>query len=570
MSTDSISARVLLLASVLMTILGLLGTRTLSLAQTANTPQASTTAGNYRISGTVVSKIDGHPLARTRITLRDAKAPQKFESLITSDDGKFEFTGVPAGKYDLHGAKRGFISASYDQHEQFSTALVTGAGLETESLVLRLAPAAIIAGKVLDEAGDPVRRATVTLYYDDHTSGVDQIRQANGAQTDDQGAFEMPSLMPGTYFLSTNAKPWYATHPMSEPTNSGSEPHAAPQILDRPSLDRSLDVAYPVTYYPDVTDADSATPIPIRGGERLQVEIHLNPVPALRLLFRVPKLDRRTVVFPQLEQPAFDTSTFVQNDGIRPISPGLVEITGVPAGHYNIRLNGPGTTAIQMNGVDLSKDGDEIDTSTGEALSTVKVSVQVNSETALPPQLFVVLRSAHRSMAGGQQVNDKGEAEFQQIPAGRYEPLLFGSSRAYSVLRISAEGAEVSGHTIIVAPGSSPSVSLTLVGGSLNVEGTAKRGDKPFAGAMVVLVPKDPENNRDLFRRDQSDLDGTFSLLNAVPGSYTVLAIENGWDLDWSQPAVIAAYLKHGRTIQIGSSPGRPMNLSEAVEVQSK
>lgn len=173
-------------------------------------------------------------------------------------------------------------------------------------------------------------------------------------------------------------------------------------------------------------------------------------------------------------------------------------------------------------------------------------------------------------MAGGQQINSKGEAGFQQIPAGRYEPLVFGSSRAYSVLRISAEGAEVSGHTITVAPGSSPSVSLTLVGGSLNVEGIAKRGNKPFAGAMVVLVPKDPDNNHDLFRRDQSDLDGTFSLLNVVPGTYTVLAIENGWDLDWSQPAVIAAYLKHGRTIQIGSSPGRPVNLSEAVEVQSK
>ena len=27
----------------------------------------------------------------------------------------------------------------------------------------------------------------------------------------------MASLMPGTYFLSANAKPWYATHPISEP-----------------------------------------------------------------------------------------------------------------------------------------------------------------------------------------------------------------------------------------------------------------------------------------------------------------------------------------------------------------
>jgi hypothetical protein len=109
-----------------------------------------------------------------------------------------------------------------------------------------------------------------------------------------------------------------------------------------------------------------------------------------------------------------------------------------------------------------------------------------------------------------------------------------------------------------------------VVGGGLNVEGTAKRAGKPFAGAMVVLVPKNPEENRDLFRRDQSDLDGTFNLQDVVPGSYTVLAIENGWDLDWSQPAVIAAYTKRGRTLEVGNHSGRTMNLPEPVEVLSK
>jgi hypothetical protein len=123
---------------------------------------------------------------------------------------------------------------------------------------------------------------------------------------------------------------------------------------------------------------------------------------------------------------------------------------------------------------------------------------------------------------------------------------------------------------ITVTAGSSPSVSLTVVGGSLNVEGTAKRAGRPFAGAMVVLVPKNPEGNSGLFRRDQSDLDGTFNLQNVVPGSYTVLAIENGWDLDWSQPAVITAYVDRGRTIEVGNHSGRAMNLSDAIEVQSK
>ncbi|MFZ0863368.1 MAG: carboxypeptidase-like regulatory domain-containing protein [Candidatus Sulfotelmatobacter sp.] len=559
--THSISIRSLCL----MTAIGLCGARPLTSAQTPGISRAATPGNGYRIAGTVVSKTDGHPLARARIIVRDTKTPQKFESLVTSEDGRFEFAGVPAGKYDLNGAKRGYISASYDQHEQFSTAIVTGAGLDTQALVLRLAPTAIISGKILDESGDPVRHATVTVYYDDHSSGVDQIRQYRGAQTDDEGAYEVAGVMPGTYFLSASAKPWYAVHPRSN--SPGSVPDGKP--ADTPNVDRSFDVAYPLTYYADVTEADSATPIPIRGGERLQVEIHLNPVPSLHLLFRVPSNGTNGYSVPRLEQPAFDSSTFLLSDGVRTISPGVVELTGIPAGRYNVRLNGPGP-AIQMNGVDLSKDGEEIDTSSGEALSTVKVSVQVPGEATLPPQLTVGLRSGSRAFAGVQPFSPKGEAELAQIAAGRYEVLVWGSDKQYSIAKLSAEGAEVSGHSLIVTAGSSPSVSLTVVGGSLNVEGTAKRASKPFAGAMVVLVPKNPEGNRDLFRRDQSDLDGTFNLLNVVPGSYTVLAIENGWDLDWSQPAVIAAYVNRGRPIEVGNHFGRTMNLSEPVEVQSK
>jgi hypothetical protein len=546
-------------------LLCLLGACAFTAAQTPRIPQAAT-PGGYRIAGTVVSKTDGHPLARARITIRDAKTPQNFQSLVTADDGKFEFSGVARGKYSLTGAKRGFITASYDQHDQFSTAIVTGAGLETEALVLRLAPAAVIAGRILDEAGEPVRHALVTLYYDNHNSGVDQIRPFHTAQTDDEGAYEIASLMPGTYFLSASAKPWYAIHPTSNPPDS---PRA--KVADATSAERSLDVAYPLTYYPDVTESDSATPIPVRGGERLTVDIHFNPVPSLHLLFRLPNNGNKGDIFPRLEQPTFDGSTVIQSDILRTVSPGLVDVTGIPAGRYNVRFFGAGS-GIQMNGVDLTKDGEEIDTSGSEALSTVKVSVQVPGEATLPSELSVVLRSGTGFVGGvhASPIGAKGELEFDQIPAGRYEVLVGNAATPYSIAHISAEGAEVSGHTLTVTAGSSPSVVLTLVGGTQNVEGTIQRAGKPFAGAMVVLVPKNPETDHDLFRRDQSDLDGTFSLRAVVPGSYTVLAIENGWDLDWSQPAVIAAYLSHGRTIEVANHPGRTINLSEVIEVQSK
>jgi len=542
-------------------VLWSLGARAWAAPQSAS-PAATVPSGGYRIAGTVVSKADTRPLARSRVTIRDAKDGQKFEFLITSEDGKFEFTRLPAGKYSLSGAKRGFISASYEQHDEFSTAIVTGAGIDTENLVLRLAPNAVIAGKVLDEVGDPVRQATVTLYYDDHSSGVDRIHPFSGAQTDDLGEYELTPLRPGTYFLSAGGKPWYAVHPPSAPVNSESNGQEAP------ATDRSLDVAYPVTYYPDVTDADSALPIPIRGGERVEADFHLNPVPSLRLLFHAPDDGSHTFFVPQLQQPAFDGYTSVQTSVIGTASPGVVEVTGIPAGRYNVSIHGPAST-LQVSGVDLTKDGEEVDVSKGEASSSVKFSIQIAGEAAPPAQLTVGLRSGSR-VVGASQTDSKGEADLEQIAVGKYEVVVWGTGKRYSVARISAQGAEVSGHTLSVAAGSSPSVSLSVVTGNTDIQGTVTKAGKGFAGAMVVLVPKLPEQDRDLFRRDQSDLDGSFLLHAVIPGDYTLLAIENGWDLDWSQPGVIAAYLKKGRKIAISNQDGRPMNLLDRVEVQSK
>jgi hypothetical protein len=276
-------------------------------------------------------------------------------------------------------------------------------------LILKLAPHAVIGGKVLDEVGEPVRHATVTLYYDNHRQGVDEIHMIRSAQTDDLGAYEMTPLMPGTYFLSVTAKPWYGMHPPSEPVNSNPD-----RQEPLPSaIDRSLDVAYPVTYYADVTDAESATPIPVRGGEHVQVDIHVNPVPALRLIFHVSGNENRFPM-PQLEQPAFDGATFVPSGGGRSISPGVWEVFGIPAGRYNIRIPGEGAGA-QMNGVDLTKDGEDVDTSTAEAFSSVKVTVQVPGETSVPTGLMIGLRGRSRFFSPWHAVDSKGEAEIPPV-----------------------------------------------------------------------------------------------------------------------------------------------------------
>ncbi len=518
---------------------------------TAETSQIP--SGPFRIAGTVVSAKGGNPLARCRVTITDPKYRESVKFVIGGDDGRFEFH-VPAGKYTLEGAKRGYITASYNQHEQFSTAIVTGvADLDTENLVLRLAANAVLTGLVLDEFGEPVRDAQISVYREEHPSGVDRTSLYRGSSTDDQGRYEVTPLDEGTYFVSAKASPWYAVHPVLNTEGAANAPA---------QVDSSLDVAYPITYYGDATEADDATPIPVRGGDRLEADIHLNPVPALHLILHVPTGSS----FPVLYKTAFNDTEQLEGHSIQSVAPGVYELSGIAAGRYMVRMpeaNGHAGEPVEVN----LNGGGELDVSSGKATSQVKATTQLAGAGSLPEDLQISLRSS-KGRTVRVQVDAKGDANFSEVAAGKYDVLAGSPSQRFSVVRVASEAGVISGHTVTVPVGASLTLALSIAEGSVSVEGFAKRDGKPVGGAMIVLVPKNSEGDSDRFRRDESDLDGSFQLKDVVPGSYTVIAIENGWDLEWAEPAVVAQYLKHGQTVEVGNGSTKAMHLADAVEVQ--
>lgn len=518
--------------------------------------------GGFRISGKVVSSTTGAPLSQARVTIANARNRREIYSVVTADGGQFEFTHLRAAKYSLEGARRGFIPGFYNQHEQFSTAIVTGPEMDSENLILRLTPDAVITGRILDEAGEPVRETSVFLYRQGHNTGVARIRRMRGSQGDDLGSYEFAELPPGDYFVAVSAKPWYALRVY----NHGAEGPELPTAIDP-----SIDVAYPTTYYPDVTDSDDAAPIPLRGGEHLSIDIHLHPVQALRLTFHVEHPEQGFSP-PLLQRRVFDSTEFVRGETTNTNTPGTFEISGIPAGKYTIAIPDPSTGRMgsRTSEIDLNTDGQEIDASSGEPASSVKISVRVVGETKIPAQMAVALQNSDRHLVGADEVDAQGEVNFAGIASGKYTVLASAPGKGYSVIRISSDGSETSGHTLDVAPGSTMTCSIQVIGGSSNVEGVAQHAGKPVSGAMVVLVPKDPEANRELFLRDQSDSDGSFTLPNVVPGSYTVVAIENGWDLDWSQPGVISHYLPKGQAINVGGEAEGSIHLPAPVDVQPR
>jgi hypothetical protein len=543
------------LAPLALVLCGLLCASLKIQAQTPNAEPGEIPSGPYRIAGRVVNSKGGSPLTRTRVTIADAKIRENIQYVVTADDGRFEFH-VPAGKFALQGAKRGFITAAYNQHDQFSTAIVTGADVDAANLTLRLAPNAVLSGRVLDESGEPVRNAQITAYRENRFSGISQVSRYRSATTDDQGRYEVATLDEGTYFVSAKATPWYAVH---APSASGDATTPPSQV------DPTLDVAYSVTFYGDTTDTDSASPIPVRGGDRLEADIHLTPAPALHLLFRFA--ENSQVAFPQLQRQSFDGVEDVEGN-IQGVSPGVYELTGIAAGRYMVRMPDSNGQLREPTSINLTS-SQELDGSSGNSTSKVKVTIEGtgSSTTGVPPQLQLGLRD-NKGKVIRSEVDTKGEANFADVIPGKYDVLAGSQNQVFSVQRISWEGGGVSGRSLTIPAGASVSISVSLLGGSATVEGFAKRNGKGVDGAMVVLIPKDPEANHDRFRRDQTDLDGSFSLYNVSPGSYTVIAIENGWDLDWAKPAVLANYGRHGQSLVIRAQTKGTIRLPEPIAAE--
>jgi hypothetical protein len=523
----------------------------------------------YRVAGIVVNDADGAPLGRTRVSLAEAKDRRKAESVVTGADGKFEFRNVPAGKFSLEGMRRNFMITAYQGHEGFSTAIVTGAGLETESLVLRLMPLGSISGRVMDEAGEPVRDARVRLSIRRNQLGEDRILPRVFATTDDEGKYEFRDLGPAEYFVSVAAKPWYAVRPVWESQNG---------VRTRvDTIAPDLDVTYGRTYYNGATEQEGATPLTVSKGEHLTADLHLNPVPSLTVIVKTQEDPGGQRIFrpPILRK----TDAGGLEDVVAEMSPsgvaGEMMISGLTPGRYAMTSFAPeGGMTRQMGQVEITQDGQTLEPKAQDGSGTVKLRVKTVRGEDLRNELSFSLRDEHRRTIAYAEMKGRGEATFERVPAGRYAVLTHTSQPPqYTIGKMVIEGKEVEGHDIAVGDGATMEIDATLMAAIVSVEGVVHRKDgKPAGGAMVALVPKDmdPRTHPERIRWDQSDLDGSFMVGGILPGKYTLIAVQDAWGTAWLKEGLLDKYLAHGQELTIGELMTAPVTLPEPLEAQAK
>ena len=515
----------------------------------------------YRIAGLVVNSLTGQPVPSASVAIAPITQGADREiskSVTTGTDGRFSFVALSRGKYSLMATARGSSLQYFDHHDPFATAIAVGLGLDTDHLVFRIQPDASIEGDITDDNNEPIQNAMVRLFQASTEGGQQKTVPMNQDQTDDLGHYRIGHLAPGTYYLSVSARPWYAqnSNPHRGPGNPN--PKSDAQAMQDAA---TLDVTYPLTFYPGTTDSAGATPLQLTPGEKATADVTLHAIPSLHLQIHTASAENAVLgrmVFPRISQRIFEgylDSVFNAPDSW--VAPGVLEISGLAPGHYIVEMplstgpNDKGGGKSWYREIELAGDAD-ISASDGPSFASVSGSIFFQDAARVPRQASIQLTNPETGETFRSDIADRGEFDFRSddVRPGRYI-IALENTGGFFLQKITAAGAKVMGRTIEIGSTGSVHINGIASRGAAQVDGTAMREDEPFAGAMIILVPQDPANNAPLFRRDQSDSDGTFTLPDVVPGQYTVIAIANGWDLEWANPAVLQPYLKKGETVQV-------------------
>src|SRR5207244_11757906 len=100
----------------------------------------------------------------------------------------------------------------------------------------------------------------------------------------------------------------------------------------------SLDVVYPITFYPGVTDEGSSAGLVLSAGAKQEANITLRAVPATRLRLTAVNNEAGTSFGVDAGQRVFGTFTFGLNNDVGQVAPGEYEVAGLPPGELTLVL----------------------------------------------------------------------------------------------------------------------------------------------------------------------------------------------------------------------------------------
>ena len=498
------------------------------------------------VEGTLVNRVTGMPVRKGYVTLQAVRrgmqppntANANSYTVTSNADGKFVFEDVDPGQYTVSADRGGYIRTNYRSNAGATFTLT--AGQRVKDFRIAMVPQGVIAGRVVDEDGDPITDARVEAQRWVMSGGIRVLRGGQQFPVDDQGNFRIANLSAGRYLLEAN-------YSRNVPVSAGKSREA-----------------YVTTFYPAAMDIQDATAISLApGGEITNAEIRLRKTRVFRVQGKIvdssgaPVRRMAMALTPKNALPGLGftgRSLTISNDGafdfphVRPGNYTIEPANNVFFGGNDQNDTGSNKKIFGRFPVAVTnEDVKDLVVTLGLGPVVTGNIVTEGGESQPPPESdgnkpqqqqqankpvpTVRLAPVDSTILSGYNARSKPDGTFEQadIAPERYRVEVNGLTDGAYVKSIRFGNEDITYGVLDLTAASGGAIDIKLSPNGASVSGSVHNDKSEAVGDVVVtLAPASMEAAQKtlFFRQTRADASGKFRFRGIPPGEYRVLAWE--------------------------------------------
>ena len=511
------------------------------------------------VSGMVVRLAGDEPLKAASVELQSLENRAHTASTVTDAGGRFEIKGIDPGRYRLSVSRNGFVPQEYGQRKPDGPGAILSLRprQDLKDLLFRLIPSAVIAGRVINEDGDPLPWVQVSALREVYSKGKKSLTSQTTVPSNDLGEYRLFDLRPGRYFVRADYKP-------------------NEHVIGRDETERMSgreQQGYVPMYYPGTSDPARASTLSVKAGEEIPgLEILIRQVPTFTVRGRVYNLVPRgsTAAYTLTLVPSESSQWFTlpERDTLADAPDGSFVIRDVLPGSYTLMAfwsdearRYQAFQKLEVGNADV--DGANLTIAQGKTLSG---HVTWDGRPSLDADFLVVfLRGADRSYGFTQRarVSPTGSFALNDIFDGSYRLAIAGQSKDCYLKEVRYGAADGLADGFNVSRGTNASLEVTISSRGARIGGSVKDKDNgPVTGVWVVLLPVGENRAQDrLSQKVATDQYGHFLLRGIPPGEYQLFCWDEVEDGAWEDPDFLKAFENQAQKVSLKEADSQTVDV---------
>ncbi|HEY7058263.1 MAG TPA: carboxypeptidase-like regulatory domain-containing protein [Vicinamibacterales bacterium] len=480
-----------------------------------------------------------------RVPVRTARA---------DDDGRFRFEDLPEGQFQIAVAKPGFTALDpHDFAMPFVRELGSGPEVKIEegekrkNLEIKLVRLGTITGRVVDELGEPVERASMQALRIEYQAGRRWLVPADtrAQLSDDRGQYRLYGLPPGDYVLSASVNvPGYAK-----------------------------------VYYPGTPDPAEAQFVSLGSSEIAGIDLAFTRTSTARVRGKILSADGEVTTGGAVSlRPASRSASVVKVPiGAEIFREGGFEFPHVPDGQYVIvadrgRRNSStegefGSLAVTVAGGDVS--GLVLQMSAGSSISgRVRFDTADGTTTPAPGAIEISPVPVDQDLSPSSIASAEIAGDWTFSMAGINGPRRLQVVRVppqWALKEVFVNGIDVTDRPLVFGRSdqSLSQVDVVLTDRVSRVAGEVDDDNgSPSAGAHMIIASTDRARwypSSRFLRHVVAGGDGSFEVTGLPSGSYSVIAVARVPDYGedaWQDSAFLDVVIAGGTRVTV--TEGQP------------